>query len=127
MCNFTGIADIPEAEWCFFLGGAGSTTSFDCFKEGNAVRFSNLVLTDDTTGETIISAYPSTEIAVKGDIDNDGKTDITDLTLMSLAMLGDKKLDEGQTDACDLDGDGKFTLADIAHLRQYLSKVIDEL
>ncbi|WP_044973415.1 dockerin type I repeat-containing protein [Ruminococcus sp. HUN007] len=126
-CNFTGIADIPEAEWCFFLGGAGSTTANDCFSAGTELRFRNLVLTDNTTGETLVSAYPFTEINVKGDISGDGKVDTTDLTLMSLGLLGDADLDDSQIDHADLDGDGIFHLADAAHLMRFLAKKIDEL
>jgi len=125
--HFTGIADLPEAEWCFFLGGAGSTTSYDCFIEGTKVYFSNLVLTDNTTGETLVSAYPFVESKVKGDIDGDGVADVSDLSLMSLAMIGDTRLDDGQINNCDLDGDSQFTLADIAKLRQFISKIIEEL
>ncbi len=126
-CNFTGIESLPEAEWCFFLGGAGQTTSTDCFTPGTTVRFTNLVLKDNTTGETLVEAYPYVMSDVKGDIDGDGAADLTDLSLMCLAMVGDKNLDDAQLDRCDVDGDGKFRLADVAHFRQYLSKVIEEL
>lgn len=126
-CNFTGLEDLPEAEWCFFLGGAGSTTAYDCFSPGTVVIFSNLVLIDNTTGETVVSAYPDVYSDVKGDINADGVADTTDLTLMSLAMIGDEKLDDTQLTSCDLTGDGKFLMGDIAHMKQFLSKMIDEL
>ncbi|MCQ2464013.1 MAG: dockerin type I repeat-containing protein [Oscillospiraceae bacterium] len=126
-CNFTGIADLPVAEWCFFLGGAGSTTSSDCFAPGASVRFTNLVLIDNTTGETLVSAYPFTDSSVKGDIDGDGKADTTDLSLMSLALIGDKVLDDAQITNCDVDGDNRFHIADIAKMKQYLAKIIEEL
>lgn len=126
-CDFTGIADIPEAEWCFFLGGAGSTTANDCFSAGTVLRFRNLVLTDNTTGETLVSAYPFTEIKVKGDINGDDVVDTTDLTLLSLCLLGDVTLDDAQIDHADFDGDGVFHIADVAELMRFLSKKIDTL
>ena len=123
-CDFTGIADIPEAEWCFFLGGAGSTTTYDCFTPGTKLRFRNLVLTDNTTGETLVSAYPFTEIKVKGDINGDDVVDTTDLTLLSLCLLGDVTLDDAQIDHADFDGDGVFHIADVAELLRFISKKI---
>ncbi len=126
-CDFKGLADIEEAEWCFFLGGAGATTTYDCFVPGAIIRFSNLVLIDNTTGETLVSAYPDTQIKVKGDINGDDIVDTTDLTLMSLGLIGDTKLDDSQLDHADLNGDGNFHISDAALLQQYLSKKIDEL
>ncbi|MBR3024382.1 MAG: dockerin type I repeat-containing protein, partial [Oscillospiraceae bacterium] len=55
----------------------------------------------------------------------DGTIDITDLTSLSLALLGDSELTEEQKSAADIDGDGVVTLADLARLQQYLSKKID--
>ena len=62
-----------------------------------------------------------------GDIFADDKIDVTDLTELSLALLGDRNLSEDQKKAADVDGDGDVTLADLAMLRQYLSKKIDSL
>ena len=60
----------------------------------------------------------------KGDINPDGIVDITDLTELSLALLGDRNLSENQKKAADVDGDGAVTIADLARLQQYLSKKI---
>ena len=62
-----------------------------------------------------------------GDVDLNGTIDVTDLTDISLALLGDKELKADQQKAADIDGDGSVTLADLARLQQYLSKKIDEL
>jgi hypothetical protein len=61
---------------------------------------------------------------VTGDIDLNGKIDVTDITELSLALLGDKELTKNQQRAADIDGDGAVTLADLARLQQYLSKKI---
>ena len=62
-----------------------------------------------------------------GNLNSDQTIDVTDLTELSLALLGDKELTENQQKAADIDGDGSVTLADLARLQQYLSKKIDEL
>ena len=59
-----------------------------------------------------------------GDINSDGKIDTTDLTELSLALIGDKDLTEDQKKAADLDKDGKAALSDLARMRQYISKII---
>lgn len=59
-----------------------------------------------------------------GDINADGKTDVTDLTELSLALIGDTELTVTQQKAADVDGDGAVKLTDLAKFRQYLSKVI---
>ena len=73
------------------------------------------------------SFMPYTQVLVVGfgDINYDGTIDITDLTSLSLALLGDSELTEEQKSAADIDGDGVVTLADLARLQQYLSKKID--
>lgn len=126
-CDFKGIATIPEAEWSFFLGGAGATSATDCFAPGATVRFSNLTLTDLTTGETLVSGYAFNQSDVKGDINCDGKADVTDLSVMCLAKIGDIVLDDGQISSCDVDGSGKFDMADLAHYMRYISGLIDSL
>lgn len=62
-----------------------------------------------------------------GDINSDLKIDVTDLSELSLALIGDRKLSEAQQKAADVDKDGKVTLSDLARMRQYLSKVITSL
>ena len=62
-----------------------------------------------------------------GDINSDLKIDVTDLSELSLALIGDRKLSEIQQKLADVDKDGKVTLSDLARMRQYLSKVITSL
>jgi len=63
----------------------------------------------------------------KGDIDGSKTIDVSDITELSLALIGDKELTAAQRTAADIDGDGAVTLADLARLRQYLSKKIYSL
>ena len=61
-----------------------------------------------------------------GDINVDGTVDITDLSELSLALIGDKSLTETQQKAADVDEDGTVTLADLARMKQYIVGIIDE-
>ena len=70
---------------------------------------------------------PDILINIFGDVDLNGSIDVTDLTGLSLALLGDSELTEEQKSAADVDGDGAVTLADLARLQQYLSKKVDSL
>ncbi len=62
-----------------------------------------------------------------GDIDASGTIDVTDLTILSLYLLGDQKLSDEALKAADTDGDGSIALTDLATLRQFISKKIDKL
>lgn len=79
--------------------------------------------------EADLQKYASSENTdvTKGDVDGNGKVDITDLSELSLSLIGDKTLTENQINAADADGNGKADLSDLARLRQYLSKVITSL
>jgi endoglucanase len=68
---------------------------------------------------------PTTEPTVmKGDIDSNGVVDITDVSLLSLYLIGDKKLSDTALKAADVDGDGDVRLTDAARMLQFLSKNI---
>ena len=64
---------------------------------------------------------------VSGDVSGDGRVDVTDLTMISLALLGDTNLTEAQSQVADINHNGKVDLSDLATLRQFLSKKIDSL
>lgn len=126
-CSFTGIASIPEAEWAFFLGGAGETTPTDCFAPGAVLRFSNLTLTDNTTGEKLVSGYAFVSSDVSGDITGDGVADMTDLSMLSLALIGEITLDDAQIDTADVNKDSIMDIRDLAMFQRYISGRISSL
>ncbi len=67
---------------------------------------------------TFVTTMPESEIKRgSGDIDMNGRTEVTDLTSLSLYMLKDKDLTEEQLKAADLTKDGEVNLADLAQLK----------
>lgn len=59
-----------------------------------------------------------------GDVNFDGKVDVSDLSELSLMLIGDKKLTRLQEVLADVDQNGVVNLADLALLRQFLSRVV---
>ncbi len=58
-----------------------------------------------------------------GDVDGSGIIDVTDLTTLSLYLIGDEKLSDAALKASDVNADGKVHLTDLATLKQFVSKV----
>lgn len=57
-----------------------------------------------------------------GDFTKDNKIDLTDLTLFSLYLLGDRQLSSELLTAADLDANGYVDIGDLATFKQYISK-----
>lgn len=64
------------------------------------------------------------QIAVKGDLDGDGKVSITDLSMMNQAIVGKKTLSEIVKTAADLDTSEKVSATDLSIMNQYITKRI---
>jgi hypothetical protein len=64
---------------------------------------------------------------VLGDVDCDGKVDITDITTLAISLVDKKPLDGQAKINADVDGDGSVALTDLARIKQFVSKVIDKL
>lgn len=62
-----------------------------------------------------------------GDLDVNGIVDMSDLTMLSLHILKETTLSETALSAADVDHNKKVNLADLATLKQYISKVITSL
>lgn len=91
------------------------------------IPYSGSPIYAEMTNTIYQNANETDSASFKGDVNADNTIDITDLTELSLALIGDKELKADQQKAADIDGDGSVTLADLARLQQYLSKKIDEL
>ena len=74
----------------------------------------------DQTAEPVIISEDT-----RGDINCDGKLDITDLSALAIALVDREELKGQANKNADIDKDGEVTLADLARLRQYLSKKIE--
>ena len=61
---------------------------------------------------------------VLGDVNLDGKIDVTDLSVLSLSLVDKKELTGAAAKNADVDKDGKVALTDLATIRQYISKKI---
>lgn len=55
-----------------------------------------------------------------GDLNADGVADLTDLTLLSLHLLGDATLKDEVVKYADVNADDNVNLADLAHFKQYV-------
>ena len=70
---------------------------------------------------------PTPGTTLLGDVDCDGKVDITDITTLAISLV-DKKPVTGQAAInADVDKDGSVALTDLARIKQFVSKVIDKL
>lgn len=79
-----------------------------------------------TTVTTVTDSTPTPEIFY-GDIDLNGHVDVTDLSELSLYLIGDKEISGQSLKNADADASGAVNTGDLARLRQYLSKIIDKL
>jgi len=79
----------------------------------------------DAHDVTPVSPPPTMKDEVfRGDVNEDEVIDVSDLTLLSLYLLGDVELSDSQKLNCDVDYDWEVTIADLPRLQQYLSKKI---
>ena len=67
---------------------------------------------------------PSIDI---GDLNTDGSIDLTDLSELALAVIGDIELTDSQKSAADINGDGEVNVSDLARLKQFVSNSITSL
>ena len=74
------------------------------------------------TGSLLSSqALQSTDLHIKGDINSDSNTDLSDLTLLSLNLLGDFSFSPEQYVTSDINYDKDVDIADLAIYKQYIS------
>lgn len=57
-----------------------------------------------------------------GDLNNDGVVELTDLTILSLYLIGDRTLDKNDLAYADMTGNGEVNIADLAAFKQYIMK-----
>lgn len=103
-------------------------------EDGNPIIESNIpdrsvpievVIGLDKNGDPIIiTDYPGIPemetLQIPGDINNSNSVDLTDLTELSLYLIGDKTFNDFEMFTADTNGDNEVNLADLAHLKQYI-------
>ncbi len=62
---------------------------------------------------------------VYGDANGNGIVDITDLSMLSLYLIGDAKFDETQKKLMDFDQDGECGIADLPTLKQFITHSLE--
>ena len=62
-----------------------------------------------------------------GDVNNDGKVDVTDISTLALILADRKDMTPDQIVRADVTNNGKVELADLARIRQFISRVINSL
>ena len=93
----------------------------------NAVFNSDYVITLDELPEDLYTVTPVTpDKLITGDVNLDGKVDVTDLSSLAIHLIDDTLTGDGLKMA-DVDHDGKVLLTDLARLRQYLVRYIESL
>ncbi|MCQ2409915.1 MAG: polysaccharide deacetylase family protein, partial [Clostridia bacterium] len=70
---------------------------------------------------------PQAEDFTFGDITDDGKVDITDLSTLAVALVEKKSFTGKAALAADVEYDGVVDLGDLAKLKQFITKVITKL
>ncbi|MBP1565040.1 MAG: 1,4-beta-glucanase [Oscillospiraceae bacterium] len=79
--------------------------------------------TEPTTTTPTTTAPPQSNEKIYGDLDGNKIVDLTDLTLLSLHLIGDKVItDKAILELADVNGNDEVNLADMAHLKQYICK-----
>ena len=87
-----------------------------------------VMTTEQTTPAetTPVTEKPEPE-GIIGDVDGNGRIDLSDLTTVALYLLGDVNLNETQLKFADVDGDGIVGLTDLARIKQFISHKIEKL
>lgn len=87
------------------------------------------VTTENTPAETtnpVTTENTTPEKEMLGDVNLDGKIDVTDLSTLSIILADNKPVSGMQKKNADVDRDGNVYLSDLARIRQYLSKIIEK-
>ena len=95
----------------------------DCIFDGDIVLEGNYKKSVyNIKDRSIVSRSAGFEDYESGDIDGTGVTDLTDLSYLSLYLLGEREFTADQMLAADVTGDGEVDIRDLATLKQYICK-----
>ena len=83
--------------------------------------------TSATTATESSGTSPTTETVIFGDVNLDGKVDISDAVLLNKTVAGTISLSESAQKNADCDGDGETGSNDVTTLMQFLVHAVDSL
>lgn len=70
--------------------------------------------------------FPDMSLSL-GDLNGDHQTDLTDLSILSLRLLGETELSKNQIKSADVDEDDMITVTDLSRIKQFVSHIISSL
>ena len=70
--------------------------------------------------------FPDMSLSL-GDLNGDHQTDLTDLSILSLRLLGETELSKNQIKSADVDEDEMITVTDLSRIKQFVSHIISSL
>ncbi len=112
------LEDAPEAKCWIDNDQSYSTNEVTIYWNSPLIYLLAEVLkTDDASGQ-----QGETSEIIYGDFNGDKVADLTDLTNLSLYLLGDIEFTDAQKKAADVDGNDEIDIADLARFKQYVSK-----
>lgn len=76
-------------------------------------------------GAAVLAAGSAWAFPGKGDLNDDGSTDYTDVELLEKHLIGLELLPEGRQRAADMNSDGKLTVTDLSLLIRRIEKTVD--
>lgn len=87
-------------------------------------------VTDGAQSYSGVTAEPTTETVnagIIGDVNSDGKVDVTDATLLQQYLAEMVELSPAQLAVADANGDGKIDVTDATAIQNYIAELIDHL
>jgi hypothetical protein len=96
-----------------------------CYYLSEIYNYSNHIVYDSEIHSIAPScAEDPIYLRYMGDIDNNGCVDITDLTELSLYLIGDKEFADEVSSVSDMTNDGTVNLSDLANMKRYIMKAV---
>ncbi len=112
-----------------FIPGMAENPSQRCYVDSVEAWSTNEVSISYNSSLAWVVSFLQDEAADKdvkavnyGDLDLDGKVDLTDLTQLSQYLIGDTELSPKSMKTADCDGDGDVSISDLPYLKQYIMK-----
>lgn len=123
--NFLYLSEIVE----FSSSKTLDKNIYDCMKKlsESGLKYESFIdkflSLDEKYSSGVFNIYTAESVKsaeITADYDNNGKADLTDLTALSLYLIGDATWNDEQVNNFDCNADGSTNLADLAHLKQYI-------